>query len=43
MATESRFTLTEQQDHERYAAPADRARHQIAKRVELYNGLARVR
>jgi pyruvate-ferredoxin/flavodoxin oxidoreductase len=41
MALESRFQLTAQQDPEQYQALLDRARHQIAKRVELYKELAR--
>ena len=40
MATETRFQLTDQQDHEHYATLIDRARHQIAKRVALYQELA---
>ena len=40
MAEESRFQLTAQHDHERYQALIDRARHQIAKRVALYQELA---
>jgi pyruvate-ferredoxin/flavodoxin oxidoreductase len=41
MAAESRFQLTNQQDHDTYEALVDRARHQITKRIELYNELAR--
>jgi pyruvate-ferredoxin/flavodoxin oxidoreductase len=40
MALESRFQLTDQHDHECYQALVDRARHQIAKRVTLYQELA---
>ena len=41
MALESRFQMTDQQDHAHYAALVDRARHRIAKRVALYHELAR--
>jgi pyruvate-ferredoxin/flavodoxin oxidoreductase len=41
MATETRFQLTDQQDHAHYEALVERARHQIAKRVALYHDLAR--
>jgi pyruvate-ferredoxin/flavodoxin oxidoreductase len=41
MAAESRFRLTDQQDHQHYAALVDRARHQIGKRLLLYQELAR--
>jgi pyruvate-ferredoxin/flavodoxin oxidoreductase len=41
MALETRFQLTDQQDHEQYQLLVERARHQIAKRVALYRGLAR--
>jgi pyruvate-ferredoxin/flavodoxin oxidoreductase len=40
MKLESRFQLTDQQDHEHYEALVERARHQIAKRVALYHELA---
>jgi pyruvate-ferredoxin/flavodoxin oxidoreductase len=40
MALETRFQLTEQQDHAHYEALVERARHQIAKRAALYHGLA---
>ena len=40
MALETRFQLTDQQDHEHYAALVDRARHQISKRAALYRELA---
>jgi len=40
MALESRFQLTDQQDHAHYEALLERARHQIAKRAALYHGLA---
>jgi len=40
MALESRFQLTDRQDHEHYETLVDRARHQIAKRVALYRELA---
>ena len=40
MASESRFQLTDQQDHVHYEALVDRARHQIAKRMALYRELA---
>ena len=40
MAQESRFQLTDQHDHEYYQALLDRARHQIAKPVALYQELA---
>ncbi len=40
MALESRFQLTDQQDHDHYEALVERARHQIAKRVALYHELA---
>ncbi len=40
MALETRFQLTDQQDHEHYESLVDRARHQIAKRVALYQELA---
>ena len=40
MALESRFQLTDQQDHDHYEALIDHARHQIAKRVALYHELA---
>jgi pyruvate-ferredoxin/flavodoxin oxidoreductase len=41
MAAESRFRLTDQQDHAHYTALVDRARHQIGKRLALYHELAR--
>jgi len=41
MAAESRFRLTDQQDHAHYTALVDRARHQIGKRLALYRELAR--
>jgi pyruvate-ferredoxin/flavodoxin oxidoreductase len=40
MALETRFQLTDQQDHAHYEALVERARHQIAKRAALYQGLA---
>src|SRR3954452_9203322 len=40
MALETRFQLTDQQDHAHYEALVERARHQIAKRAALYHGLA---
>ena len=40
MALETRFQLTDQQDHEHYAVLIDRARHQIAKRTALYQEIA---
>jgi hypothetical protein len=40
MKLESRFQLTDQQDHVHYEALLERARHQIAKRVALYHELA---
>jgi pyruvate-ferredoxin/flavodoxin oxidoreductase len=42
MAIESRFQVTDQQDHVHYEALIDRARRQIAKRVALYHELARI-
>jgi pyruvate-ferredoxin/flavodoxin oxidoreductase len=41
MALETRFQLTDQQDHAHYEALVDRARHQIAKRAALYHELAK--
>jgi pyruvate-ferredoxin/flavodoxin oxidoreductase len=40
MASETRFQLTDQHDHDRYQVLVDRARHQIARRVALYRELA---
>ena len=40
MAVEGRFQLTDQQGHEHYEHLIDQARHQIAKRVALYQELA---
>jgi len=40
MAVESRFQLTDQQDHAHYEELVERARHQIAKRAALYRELA---
>jgi len=40
LSLESRFQLTDQQDHEHYQALVERARHQITKRVALYQELA---
>ena len=40
MALETRFQLTDQQDHAHYEALVERARHQIAKRAALYHDLA---
>jgi len=40
MKLESRFQLTDQQDHAHYEALVERARHQIAKRVALYQELS---
>jgi len=40
MAIESRFQLTDQQDHEHYVALVERARQQVARRVALYRELA---
>jgi hypothetical protein len=40
MAQESRFQLTDQHDHACYQALVDRARHQIGKRIALYQELA---
>jgi pyruvate-ferredoxin/flavodoxin oxidoreductase len=40
MKLESRFQLTDQQDHAHYETLVERARHQIAKRVALYHELA---
>ena len=40
LSLESRFQATDRQDHEHYEALVERARHQIAKRVALYQELA---
>jgi pyruvate-ferredoxin/flavodoxin oxidoreductase len=40
LSLESRFQLTDRQDHVHYEALVERARHQIAKRVALYQELA---
>ena len=40
MALESRFQLTDRQDHDHYEALVERARQQIAKRISLYQKLA---
>jgi pyruvate-ferredoxin/flavodoxin oxidoreductase len=40
LTLESRFQLTDRQDHDHYEALVDRARHQIAKRTALYRELA---
>jgi pyruvate-ferredoxin/flavodoxin oxidoreductase len=40
MALETRFQLTDQQDHAHYQALVERARHQIATRVAHYQQLA---
>ena len=40
MALETRFQLTDLQDHAHYEALVERARHQIAKRAALYHELA---
>jgi pyruvate-ferredoxin/flavodoxin oxidoreductase len=40
LSLESRFQLTDRQDHDHYETLVERARHQIAKRVALYHELA---